>query len=136
MVFVGIGLLVGPEALDAVVRSKYRLDDACLPRPRLRWCCADASRIDLGQLRRAMGVPIRLGVGLPFTIAFGTVAAALVFGQLGLDEALTLGVVLAPTDAALVSRWACTRARRSAPAKATAANSSGTQMPSSSHSRR
>ena len=37
----------------------------------------DASRIDLGQLRREVGVPLRLlGIGLPLTIALGAVAAA------------------------------------------------------------
>jgi len=47
-------------------------------------------------------VPERLlGIGLPLTIVLGTAAAAAVFGQLTLGEALVLGVVLAPTDAAL-----------------------------------
>ena len=37
----------------------------------------DASRIDLRQLRREVGVPVRLlGIGLPLTIALGAVAAA------------------------------------------------------------
>ena len=55
-----------------------------------------------GELRRAAGLPLRLlGIGLPLTIALGTVAAAAIFGQLTVEEALILGVVLAPTDAAL-----------------------------------
>ena len=37
----------------------------------------DASRIDLGQLRRQIGVPLRLlGIGLPLTIALGALAAS------------------------------------------------------------
>ena len=62
----------------------------------------DASRIDLGQLRREVGVPVRLlGIGLPLTIALGAVAAAAIFGELTVEEAVILAVVLAPTDAAL-----------------------------------
>ena len=62
----------------------------------------DASRIDLGQLRREAGVPVRLlGIGLPLTIVLGAVAGALVLGQLTSREAVILAIVLAPTDAAL-----------------------------------
>ena len=62
----------------------------------------DASRIDLGQLRREVAVPLRLlGFGLPLTIALGAVAATLIFGQLTVAEAMILAIVLAPTDAAL-----------------------------------
>ena len=42
-----------------------------------------------------------LGIGLPLTIALGAVAAAALFGQLSVEEAVILAVVLAPTDAAL-----------------------------------
>jgi NhaP-type Na+/H+ or K+/H+ antiporter len=63
---------------------------------------SDASRIDLRQLRPEVGVPIRLlGIGLPLTIALGALAAAVIFDQMTFGEALILGVVLAPTDAAL-----------------------------------
>ena len=47
-------------------------------------------------------MPVRLlGIGLPLTIALGAVAAAAVFGELTVEEAVILAVVLAPTDAAL-----------------------------------
>ncbi len=63
---------------------------------------SDASRIDLGALRRTLDVPARLlGIGLPLTIALGAAAAAAVFGELSIEEALILAIVLAPTDAAL-----------------------------------
>jgi NhaP-type Na+/H+ or K+/H+ antiporter len=63
---------------------------------------SDASRIDLRLLRREVGVPVRLlGIGLPLTIALGALAAAVVLDQLSVEEAVILGVVLAPTDAAL-----------------------------------
>src|SRR5690348_9428489 len=63
---------------------------------------ADASRIDLAALRREYVVPVRLlGIGLPLTIGVGCALAAWIFGALSLGEALLLGVILAPTDAAL-----------------------------------
>jgi NhaP-type Na+/H+ or K+/H+ antiporter len=62
---------------------------------------ADASRVPLGQLRSDLGMYVRLlGVGLPLTVALGTLLALVV---LGLDPwaALLLGAALSPTDAAL-----------------------------------
>src|SRR5262245_52087968 len=102
MVFVAIGLVAGPEGaagLDvassgATVRA---LAEATLA---LVLFC-DASRIDLRALRREAGVPVRLlAAGLPLTIALGALAAWALFGQLTVAEAVILGVVLAPTDAA------------------------------------
>ena len=53
-------------------------------------------------LRRGASVPLRLlGIGLPLTIALGALAAAVIFGELTFWEAVIIGVVLAPTDAAL-----------------------------------
>ena len=58
---------------------------------------SDASRINLRQLRPDVGVPLRLlGIGLPLTIGLGALAAAVIFDQLTLGEALILGVILAP----------------------------------------
>ena len=63
---------------------------------------SDASRINLRELRRGANVPVRLlGIGLPLTILLGALAAAATFGQLSIEEAVIIGVVLAPTDAAL-----------------------------------
>jgi sodium/hydrogen antiporter len=103
ILFVGFGLLVGPKALawigvssaDSAVRI---LAEATLAM--VLFC--DASRVDLGHLRRAAGVPLRLlALGLPLTILLGAVTAAVLFGPLNAAEALILGIVLAPTDAAL-----------------------------------
>ena len=103
MAFVAVGLLVGPEVLgeldvessSSTVRS---LAEATLA---LVLFC-DASRIDLRLLRRDVGVPSRLlGIGLPLTIALGALAAAATLGALSVGEAVILGVILAPTDAAL-----------------------------------
>src|SRR5829696_2255620 len=49
---------------------------------------ADASRISLRALRREFVVPLRLlGIGLPLTIAAGTLTGALVLSEIGLAEA-------------------------------------------------
>jgi NhaP-type Na+/H+ or K+/H+ antiporter len=62
----------------------------------------DASRVDLGHLRRDRAGPIRLlGIGLPLTIVLGTGVALLVLDQLSLWPAAILATILAPTDAAL-----------------------------------
>ena len=63
---------------------------------------SDASRIDLGSLRREYVMPLRLlAVGLPLTIVAGAVAGVAVLGDLVLIEAVLLAIILAPTDAAL-----------------------------------
>ena len=103
MLFVAIGLLVGPEVLDGVDLSSTSSTVQVLAEATLALVLfCDASRIDLGQLRRDAGVPLRLlGIGLPLTIALGAVAAAAIFGQITVAEAVILAIVLAPTDAAL-----------------------------------
>ena len=103
ILFVVVGLLVGPKVLgeidvDSSSSAVRTLAEATLA---LVLFC-DASRIDLGQLRREVGVPRRLlGIGLPLTIALGAVAAAVIFDRLSIEEAVILAIVLAPTDAAL-----------------------------------
>lgn len=62
----------------------------------------DAARIDLMRLRRDHNLPVRmLLVGLPLTIAAGTVGAVWMFPQFSFWEAVLLAALLAPTDAAL-----------------------------------
>lgn len=62
----------------------------------------DASRIDLRGLFRDHNLPTRLlGIGLPLTMIFGTIAAVLIFTDLNFWEAAILGVILSPTDASL-----------------------------------
>ena len=103
MVFVAAGVLVGPQVLDGIdVESSSATVRALAEATLALVLFCDASRVDLRTLRRAAGLPLRLlGIGLPLTIALGTVAAAALFGQLTVQEALILAVVLAPTDAAL-----------------------------------
>jgi sodium/hydrogen antiporter len=103
ILFVAFGLLVGPDVLDGIDLSSSGATVRGLAEVTLALVLfSDASRIDLGALRRTVGLPVRLlGIGLPLTIALGAVAAAAVFGQLTVMEAVILAVVLAPTDAAL-----------------------------------
>src|SRR4051812_17129209 len=103
MVFVAVGLLVGPKVLDGIDLESTSATVRTLAEATLALVLfCDASRIDLRELRREVGEPLRLlGIGLPLTIALGTVAAAVIFDQLSVEEALILAIVLAPTDAAL-----------------------------------
>lgn len=102
MLFVGAGLIVGVDALGLVDTSATGEVLRGLTTATLTVVLfADAVRIDLGALRRELGVPARLlGIGLPLTIVLGTAAAMVVF-DLSLWPAAVLAVVLAPTDAAL-----------------------------------
>ena len=63
---------------------------------------ADASRISFAALRKEFAVPARLlGIGLPLTIAAGTLVGVGVLPGVSLAEALVLSIMLACTDAAL-----------------------------------
>ncbi len=103
IVFVAVGLLVGPEVLDGIDLGSSSGTVRALAEATLALVLfCDASRIDLRLLRREAGVPLRLlGIGLPLTIALGALWAAVIFDQLTVEEAVILGVILAPTDAAL-----------------------------------
>jgi NhaP-type Na+/H+ or K+/H+ antiporter len=103
IIFVGVGLLVGDQALGFLDTSPSGEWVKLLAEATLTVVLfADASRIDLRTLRREYAVPARLlGISLPLTIAFGAMLAAALFGALSVPEALVLAVLLAPTDAAL-----------------------------------
>ena len=103
IVFVSIGLLVGPRVLGEVDIPSTSSTVRALAEATLALVLfSDASRIDLIALRREISLPARLlGIGLPLTIAFGALAAAVIFGELTFWEAVIVGVILAPTDAAL-----------------------------------
>jgi NhaP-type Na+/H+ or K+/H+ antiporter len=103
IIFVGVGLLVGPQALDLLDTPPTGESVKLLAEATLTVVLfADASRIDMRTLRREYSVPARLlGLGLPLTIAFGALLAAALFGALSVPEAVVLAVLLAPTDAAL-----------------------------------
>ena len=77
MVFVAVGLLVGPEVLGGIDPESSSATVRTLAEATLALVLfCDASRIDLARLRREIGVPVRLlGIGLPLTIALGALAA-------------------------------------------------------------
>ena len=103
MVFVAGGMLVSEEVLGWL--------DPTIESETVRWVAeatltvvlfSDASRINLGALRREYVVPVRLlAIGLPLTIVAGALAGMALLGELVLIEAVLLAIVLAPTDAAL-----------------------------------
>ena len=103
ILFVSIGILVGPSVLDEVDLSSSGSTVRVLAEATLALVLfSDASRIDLRNLRGEFSLPLRLlGIGLPLTIALGALAAAVIFDQLTIWEAVILAIVLAPTDAAL-----------------------------------
>jgi NhaP-type Na+/H+ or K+/H+ antiporter len=103
MVFTAVGLVVGSEALGLIEVPPAGETVKLLAEATLALVLfADASRIDVRALRGELAVPVRLlGIGLPLTILAGFVGALLVFPQLSWSEALLIGVILAPTDAAL-----------------------------------
>ena len=103
MVFTGVGLLVGVDALGLVDPAVSSEPVKLLAEATLALVLfGDASRIDLAALRDEVSIPARLlGIGLPLTVLVGFVVGFLLFGSFSWPEALLLAVILAPTDAAL-----------------------------------
>ena len=103
MIFVAVGFLTGSELLDWLHLGIAESGVSALAEATLVLVLfTDASRIDLGALRQDFALPARLlGIGLPLTIAAGTVAASIVMRNITWADALLLAIVLAPTDAAL-----------------------------------
>ena len=78
MVFIVVGVLVGPLVIDEVKLVPSGETVRTLAEATLAVVLfSDASRIKLSELRREFGLPVRLlGIGLPATIALGTLVAA------------------------------------------------------------
>jgi NhaP-type Na+/H+ or K+/H+ antiporter len=103
MVFVVVGFVLGPGFTNLLpivpsseaVKTLTEVTLAIL-------LFADASTLELMQVRKDIGLPARLlGIGLPLTIILGAGIALMLQPQEGLAFAFLLGTVLAPTDAAL-----------------------------------
>ncbi|EKE43754.1 hypothetical protein OCGS_2088 [Oceaniovalibus guishaninsula JLT2003] len=103
MVFTAFGFVAGTAVLGIVEPSIQTPGIQILAELTLVVALfTDAARIDLGRLGREHDMPIRLlGLGLPLTVVAGTGMAMLLFPELGLWPAALVGVMLAPTDAAL-----------------------------------
>src|SRR5947208_5579909 len=99
MVFVAIGLLVGPLVADEVTIGPTSATVRTLAEATLAVVLfADASRIKLHVLRGEYAVPLRLlAIGLPLTAAVGAVLASATFAHLSAAEAVDLAVLLART---------------------------------------
>jgi NhaP-type Na+/H+ or K+/H+ antiporter len=106
MIFVALGLLASASALgiietgssDVVVSVVNLVFQGTL----VLVLFTDASALHLDSWRKDAALPGRLlGIGLPLTIALGTIIAALLFTDLGIWEAAIIGAIIAPTDAAL-----------------------------------
>jgi NhaP-type Na+/H+ or K+/H+ antiporter len=103
IVFVVAGFVLGPWGLGLV---EFGLDDhTVLLVGEIALAIVlftDAARTNLSALRENEALPLRLlGIGMPLTIALGTLVAALLLTDLTFWEAAIVATVLAPTDAAL-----------------------------------
>lgn len=103
MVFVTIGLLLGSQGLGWLESDLSNATITGLVEATLAVVLfSDAARIDLRNLRRHWALPgLLLAVGLPLAMVFGALLSMALFGDLGWQAALLVGVMLAPTDAAL-----------------------------------
>jgi sodium/hydrogen antiporter len=103
LVFVAAGVVLGPAGLGLV---EFNLDEhTVLLLGEIALAIVlftDAASTNLSSLRQNERLPLQLlGIGMPLTIALGTVVAALMLTDLTFWEAAIVGTVLAPTDAAL-----------------------------------
>ena len=103
LLFVASSVVLGPAAFGLI---ELKLDDhTVLLVAEIALAIVlftDAAWTNLSTLRENEGLPLRLlGIGMPLTIALGTVLAALLLTDLTFWEAAIVGTVLAPTDAAL-----------------------------------
>ena len=103
MLFVGAGMVLAPDALGALDVDLEDESVALAAELTLALLLfSDASRIDVPTLRDSVNLPARLlGIGLPLSIALGTVVTALLLTDLSWTEAALVAAILAPTDAAL-----------------------------------
>jgi NhaP-type Na+/H+ or K+/H+ antiporter len=103
IVFVALGLLVGPVGLGLVSPTlDVALADRIFELTLILVLFSDAFAIDAARLVRERSLPSRLlAIGLPLTIGLGWALAAVMFADLDIWEAALVGAVLAPTDASL-----------------------------------
>jgi len=103
MIYVAAGALLGPEVagllhVDLDEESIVVLAEVTLALVLF----SDASRIDIRAPEFSFNLPARLLlIGLPLTIALGTVFSRLILPELGWAAAALVATILAPTDAAL-----------------------------------
>jgi len=103
LVFMLFGLAIGPLGLDLLERAKDpEATRTLLESALVLLLFADAAGIRARDLRREEFLPLRLlAVGLPATMALGWLAAWPLLPGLSVWELALVGIILAPTDAAL-----------------------------------
>jgi NhaP-type Na+/H+ or K+/H+ antiporter len=103
MVFVAAGIVVGPAALDLMPGTRTGEPYLVLAELTLAVLLfADASTVQLREVEGDARLPGRLLlVGLPLTIALGTLVARIVFPSQPWAAAALIASILAPTDVAL-----------------------------------
>ncbi len=103
MVFTAVGIAASPLGFNLV---DFDIDDALIriiaEITLVSILFVEASTIDLRKLVRERGVPMRLLlIGLPLTMALGTLVASPLFPGLSIGALALVAFVLSPTDAAL-----------------------------------
>lgn len=105
MLFVAAGMVLAPEVLGLAIFDDGLEDEtiALVAEVTLALLLfSDAARIDTRNDSTSFALPARLlGIGLPLTVAFGTLVTALLLTDLSWAEAALIAAILAPTDAAL-----------------------------------
>lgn len=103
MVFVAIGILVGPLGLNLFhMEARGGLVHILTEVTLVLVLFVDASTINLRQLIQDRSVPIRLLLaGLPLSMVFGTLVAYLLFPDVNIWLLILMALILSPTDAAL-----------------------------------
>ena len=103
MVFVAVGLLLGPLGLGVIIPGEDTEPITLLFEATLALVLfTDALSVRAKGFRRDHFLPVRLlAFGLPLTIAAGWLFAWLLLPSLNVWEMALLGTILAPTDAAL-----------------------------------
>ncbi|WP_405771115.1 cation:proton antiporter [Streptomyces sp. NBC_00080] len=103
LVFMLVGLAIGPLGLDLLDRAKDpEVTRTLLESALVLLLFADAAKIRTQDLRREEFLPLRLlAVGLPATMTLGWLVAWPLLPGLGVWELALAAVILAPTDAAL-----------------------------------
>lgn len=103
--FVALGLLASPGGLgifDTDSTNVVSVVDVVFQGTLILVLFTDAAALHFTSWKHDAGLPGRLlGIGLPLTIAFGAVIAAVLFTDLSFWEAAIIAAIIAPTDAAL-----------------------------------
>ncbi len=104
LIFVVFGLVLGPSGVDVIRVDAGTLAFTILSQLALTVILFNqASMLDVRTVFGRGRLALRLlAIGIPVSIALGTLVAVVVLPTLGLWEAVCLAVIVAPTDVALV----------------------------------